>query len=77
MMGKDVGIGVSRKQEQLEKEHAGGPYSGRAAKPRQDEFSEDELSPEEQKCAEEDRQGKLDTRERKPGLRWRLHRRQL
>ena len=51
--GKKVGVDVAGEQQHLKEEHAGGPDRGRAAEPRQKEFPEDKLGPEEQKSAQE------------------------
>ena len=74
---KKVGVEVAGEQQHLKKEHAGGPDRGRAAEPRQEEFSEDQLGPEEQKSAQKNREEKLDGRQRVPWLRDGVHRPQL
>jgi hypothetical protein len=72
--GKKVGVEVAGEQQHLKEEHAGGPHRGRAAEPRQKEFSEDQLGPKEQESAKKNRKGKLDARKRKPRLCGRAHR---
>jgi len=51
MFGDDVGVGVSGKQKNLKKQHAGRPDRWSTTEPRQDKFSEDELSPEKKESA--------------------------
>jgi hypothetical protein len=45
-------VGISGKEKYLEKEHAGCPHGWRPAEPRQNIFSENELSPKKQESAE-------------------------
>src|SRR5262249_9288975 len=74
MTCEDMAVNVTRKEKHLKEEHAGGPHGGRTTKPRKEEISKNELGPEEQKGAEENRQGKLQAGKRKSRLCGRVHR---
>ena len=74
MFREDVSVRVPSEQQQLKEEHARSPHRGRTAEPRQDEFSENDLGPEEQEGAKKNRKGKLDARKWKPRLCGRAHR---
>jgi hypothetical protein len=54
-----VSISVTGKQHDLEKQHAGGPHTRTAAKPREDKLADHGLNLKEQKGAEKAQQGEL------------------
>jgi len=54
---KDVSIGVTAEEEDLEEKHAGGPDAGTATEPGEDVFADKGLDLEEEKSAEEDGEG--------------------
>jgi hypothetical protein len=50
-------VGISSEEEQLEDQHAGGPYSGATAEPRQNGLAHDRLDLKEQEGTEKNRAG--------------------
>ncbi len=51
---QNVRVGITAEQQHLKEQHAAGPNSGPAAKPREDVLAEKKLDPKEQKRAEKD-----------------------
>src|SRR5262249_37251965 len=52
---EQVRVGVSREEQHLEEQHAGGPHRGAAAEPRQDQARDQRLHQEQQERRQENR----------------------
>jgi hypothetical protein len=66
-LSEGVGVGVAQKQQELEKQHAGGPDAGAAAEPGKDEFADHRLHLEEQKGAHQGEQAQNENVDRLGG----------
>src|SRR5262252_8765648 len=55
LAGQQMRVGVAGEQHHLEEQHAGGPYRGAAAEPRQDQARDQRLHQEQQERRQENR----------------------